>query len=261
MSFKTDLHIHSWCSDGMLSPTEIVEKYAADNYDMISITDHEVTDGIREAAEAGKEKNIRVIPGIEIATCYNGRELHILGYYFDSDNSRLISKLEELAATRKCRNEKMLVVLQTMGIKIDKTDLIKRDGQTYIGKPDFASALVKNGYINNISEAFEDGRFLESKEIKSIKRAKPDTKEILEIIKDAGGISVLAHPYRIKGIGKRESEEFKNGFDALLRELKSMGLKGLECIYPKHSDNERLFFIDEAAKYHLHITEGTDFHR
>lgn len=261
MSFKTDLHIHSWWSDGGLSPSEIVERYAAEKYDIISITDHEVTDGIREAMEAGKDKNIRVVPGIELATSYNGIELHILGYYFDSDNSRLVAKLEELAATRKNRNEKMLAVLQGMGINIEKKDLIKREGQTYIGKPDFASALLKKGYINNIAEAFENGRFLESDEVRSIKRPKPDTEEILEIIREAGGLPVLAHPYRIKEIGKRESEEFKSKFDILLRELRSMGLKGLECIYPKYSDDERLFFIDEAARYHMHITEGTDFHR
>ena len=261
MSFKTDLHIHSWYSDGKLSPAEIVDRYTADKYDMIAITDHEVIDGIEETIEAGKDKNLRVIPGIEIATSHNGTELHILGYYFDTGSRQLIAKLEELAGTRKNRNEKMLITLQNMGIDIDRADLLKRQGQTYIGKPDFAAALLKKGYISNMAEAFEDGRFLESPEVRSIRRPKPETEEILKIIKEAGGISVLAHPYRIKGLGERGSEEFKTAFDSLLRELKILGLKGLECIYPKHSDEERLFFINEAAKYHMHITEGSDFHR
>ena len=73
-------------------------------------------------------------------------------------------------------------------------------------------------------------------------------------------MAVLAHPCKIKGLGERGSSEFKSSFDGLLRELKAMGLKGLECIYPEHTDEEKFFFIDEAAKYHLHITEGSDFH-
>lgn len=260
MSYKTDLHIHSWYSDGTMSPLDIVDRYSQEEYDLISITDHEVTDGIAEAVEAGKDKNLRVIPGIEIATVCRGIELHILGYYFDADDQKLKDQLRLLAQERRRRNKRLLAVLQDMGIDIDEADLIKGDGRQYIGKPDFARALVKKGYIKNISQAFEPGKYLQSDEAVRADRDKPGTQDMIELITSAKGMAVLAHPCKIKGLGVRGSSEFKSSFDGLLRELKAMGLKGLECIYPEHTDEEKFFFIDEAAKYHLHITEGSDFH-
>ena len=108
-----------------MSPLDIVERYSQEKYDLISITDHEVTDGIAEAVEAGKDKNLRVIPGIEIATVCRGIELHILGYYFDADDQKLKDQLRLLAQERRRRNKRLLAVLQDMGIDIDEADLIK----------------------------------------------------------------------------------------------------------------------------------------
>ncbi len=260
MSFKTDLHIHSWYSDGTMSPEEIVEKYVQDKYDMIALTDHEVIAGIKEAEEAGKEKNLRVIPGIEIATLYKGIELHILGYYFNMEDEPMLKMLDELAEERKLRNIRLLKVLNDMGCDLAFSDLLQRPDQKYIGKPNFARAMVKKGYISSVKDAFEPGKYLESEAAKKAERVKPDSVQIIELINNAGGMAVLAHPAKIKGIGKRGTPEFMKGLDDLLRELKKNGLKGLECIYPGYSDEERLSFIDKAAKYHLHITEGSDFH-
>lgn len=260
MSFKTDFHIHSHYSDGTMSPSDIVKKYIKDEFDMIAITDHEVTDGIAEAVSQAKDENIKIISGIEFSTDMDGKEIHILGYYFDPDNGQLKEQLKYLANIRKERNDRLLKALQSQGFDICERDLIQREGQTYIGKPNFARALAAKGYISNMSEAFEPGKLLESDEIKSIKREKISAAKAIEIIRNAGGIAVLAHPCKIKGIGERESSEFKENFEILLKELKKCGLKGIECIYPKHSDNERLWFIDMASKYHLHITEGSDFH-
>lgn len=260
MSLKTDLHIHSWCSDGTMSPAALVRKYAEEGYDLIAITDHEVTDGIQEAIDAGEDENIKVISGIEIPTVHDGRELHILGYRFDPEDEKLRQKLVKLAQIRKDRNEKMLDAIRNMGYDITEEDLIQREGQRYVGKPNFARALVKKGYIDRVPEAFEPGKFLESEHIKLIEKEKLSATEAISLIAGAGGTAVLAHPYKIKNLGARGSEEFKVSFDKLIKNLKELGLKGLECIYPKHTHEEELFFIDTAAKYHLHITEGSDFH-
>jgi hypothetical protein len=243
-----------------MSPQEIVEKYTKEEYGIIAITDHEVIEGIKPTEELGKKDNLRVIPGIELATVHKGIELHILGYYIDIENQHLKDEVEKLAEFRRIRNEKLLLTLQNMGYHIKEEDLIQRPEQTYIGKPNFARALIKKGYINTVAEAFEPGKFLESEEIKAIKREKPTTEDAIKLINEAGGIAVLAHPYRIKGLGERGSQQFKENFEELLRELKKAGLKGLECVYPRHTDEERLFFISLASKYHLHITEGSDFH-
>ncbi len=260
MIYKTDMHIHTWYSDGVLSPAAIVEKYAGAGFDVIAITDHEVTEGIAEAREAARAYALRVVAGIELATDYRGLELHILGYNIDSENARLKETLARLAAIREKRNEALLKALQAQGFAIRERDLIKRAGQEFIGKPDFARALANRGYIKDASEAFAPGQFLEAPWAKAIKREKIRTEEAIELIREAGGIPVLAHPGKIKGLGERESSRFQENFRLLLAELKQAGLKGLECIYPRHSDAERLFFIDTAGKLHLHITEGSDFH-
>ena len=260
MSLKIDFHIHTWYSDGTMSPEEIVEKYAGEEFSTIAITDHEVTDGIREAQEAAKGKGIKVVPGIELATDMDGRELHILGYYIDEENPALQDALARLAVIRKKRNAGILKALQQQNIDIKDADLIQRPGQTYIGKPNFARALAAKGYIDEASQAFTPGQFLESDEVRAVEKEKLSTAEAIKLIRDAGGIAVLAHPCKIKGIGQRESEEFRRNFEMLLAGLKKAGLKGLECIYPTHSDEERLYFISMASKYHLHVTEGSDFH-
>lgn len=260
MSFKTDLHIHSWFSDGTMGPSAIVDRYAGSDYDLIAITDHEVLGDVEEAIELGEGRNIRVLQGIELATMNDGIELHILGYYFDTENEELNDALERLAEIRAERNEKMLAALNEMGYELTKKDLKQRKSQVYIGKPNFARALVNKGYIKEVSEAFEPGKFLESPEIKAIPHEKLTTEEAIKLITNAGGIAVLAHPCKIKGLGERGSAEFKKAFQLMTKELKVKGLKGMECIYPEHTPEEEFFFVNTAAKFHLHITEGTDFH-
>jgi hypothetical protein len=168
--------------------------------------------------------------------------------------------MEQLKEFRRQRNEKLLEELQKMGYQLSMEDVKQRPKQTYIGKPNFARALVAKGYINQAKEAFQPGKLLESPQIKAIKREKMDAEEAITLLRDAGGIAVLAHPAKIKGIGERGSETYWENFEALLRGLKKLGLKGLECCYPIHTEEETLRFIQLAGKYHLHITEGSDFH-
>lgn len=260
MSYKSDMHIHSWFSDGTLSPADIVKKYSWEEYGIISITDHETTEGIEQARLEGEKADLKVVTGIELPALYREKELHILGYYFDPADRALSEKLRFLAVKRKERNEKLLAALIKKGFDISGEDLLKREGQTYTGKPDFARALVKKGYVRSVADAFSPGKFLEDPEIKKIKKYKMPAGEAIELIRGAKGIPVLAHPCKIKGIGERGSAVFRENFDSLLRDLKKAGLGGLECIYPKHTEEERFFFIDEASRYHLHITEGSDFH-
>ena len=260
MSLKTDFHIHSWHSDGTMGPVAIVDRYVEADYNLIAITDHEVLGDIEEAAELAESKNIRLIQGIELSTMHNGTELHILGYYFDTENEELLDELARLAKIRRERNKKILETLRNMGYDIDDTDLKDRKSQKYIGKPNFARALVKKGYIGNVKEAFEEGKFLEAPEIKAIPQEKLTTEHAIGLIKNAGGIAVLAHPCKIKNLGERNSKEFQKNFQILVKELKDMGLKGIECVYPEHSPEEEFFFINTAAKFHMHITEGSDFH-
>ncbi|MEG0291888.1 MAG: PHP domain-containing protein [Anaerovoracaceae bacterium] len=260
MSYKLDLHLHSYYSDGTLSPTDLV-KWAKDKgLDIISLTDHDGIDGVKEAEIAGKALDISVVPGIEFSTATkDGIELHLLGYHIDVDNQELLDLCEELRTNRVARNERYMEILQRdYGISID--ELLTRKGQTFIGKPTIARALQRKGFISNIKEAFLEGGFFQRPDVKEIKKEKIDIERGIKAVKAAGGIPVLAHPGLIKGIGRRETKEFYAAVDKLLLDLKKMGLKGLECVYSKHSDEERIEFIGYAEKYHLHITEGSDYH-
>ena len=118
MLLKTDYHIHTWYSDGTMSPKEVVEKYIDEQYDVIAITDHEVTDGIAEAKAAAEGTLIKVIPGIELATDMDGKELHILGYNIDENNLKLKETLIGLAKIRKARNDSLLKALQDKGYEL-----------------------------------------------------------------------------------------------------------------------------------------------
>ncbi|MFR2966303.1 MAG: PHP domain-containing protein [Anaerovoracaceae bacterium] len=259
MSLKIDFHIHTWYSDGTMSPEEIVEKYAGEEFSTIAITDHEVTDGIREAQEAAKGKGIKVVPGIELATDMDGRELHILGYYIDEENPALQDALARLAVIRKKRNAGILKALQQQNIDIKEEDLIQRPGQTYIGKPNFARALAAKGYMDEASQAFTPGQFWSPMKSGLLKRKAFNCRGY-KIDQRCRRDSRSRPPMQDKGIGQRESEEFRRNFGDAAGRVKKAGLKGLECIYPTHSDEERVYFISMAYKYHLHVTEGSDFH-
>lgn len=259
-SYKVDYHIHSWYSDGTMKPTALVRQYYEEGYDIISITDHDGIGGVQEAMIAGEALKIKVISGVELAAEHHGIEIHLLGYQFDPEDPALLLKLEELRRYRDDRNKRLLSKLQEQGYDLTEEDLKQRPGQTYIGKPNFARALVAKGYISSPAEAFEPGKLLESPELKAIEREKISAAEAIDLLKRAGGMAVLAHPVKIRGLGQRGSEEFWKGLDKLLRELKKEGMAGLECFYPAHSEEEKLRLVDFAQKYHLHITEGSDFH-
>ena len=129
-----------------------------------------------------------------------------------------------------------------------------------MGKPNIARALVKAGYIAEVSDAWTPGKLFNAPEVKAIHKEKMKTEDAIKLLQQAGGMAVLAHPGKIKGLGKRDSEEYWNNLDQLIRTLKKAGLKGMECVYPSHTEEEKWKFVQLASKYHLHVTEGSDFH-
>ena len=260
MSYKIDLHVHSFYSDGTKSPTELVKKYYKEEYYMISLTDHDGIDGVKEAMIAGEALELKVIPGIEFSTDLDGVDLHILGYYIDIENGELLETIEKLKGFRRERNERLIELLSKQGYALDLKTIEKSSKSKYVGKPNIAREMVSRGYISDYRKAFEDGVFFQTPEAKKIKKKKLTTFEAISIINRAGGIAVLAHPGKIKGTGSKESEEYWTNLDTILKTLKKAGLKGLECYYPIHSQEDTLKYVVLAEKYHLHITTGSDYH-
>ena len=293
MSYVVDYHMHSYYSDGTMSPVDLVKKYKDAEYDIISLTDHDGIDGLKEAAIAAEALKIKFVPGVELSTEHkftgqksadekakdfrenapqnndfrcseNTAELkvgiHLLGYDFDPENEALTEKLKEMKANRRERNEKLVEKLKEMGYELDLAELEKQSKDGYVKKPNIARVIAEKGYIEDYNEAFEEGKILESPEIKGIHKKKLSTEEAIDLVSNAGGMAVIAHPAKIRGMGERGSEVFWKNMETLIKELKKAGLKGVECYHPSHSEEEswRLFKI--ASKYHLHVTEGSDFH-
>ncbi len=260
IDYKVDYHIHSYYSDGTMSPVELVRKYHDDEYNIISITDHDGIDGVKEALTAGEALLMQVVTGVEFSTEYKNHEMHLLGYKFDPDNRELNEKLAELKKERRDRNRRLVDKLCEMGYEMTLEELEKSSPKGYVGKPVIARLMVEKGYIPDVTAAFEPGKIFESDEVKAIKRKKMNTVEAIQLISNAGGMAVLAHPGKIKSLGEKGTAEYRENLDELVRELKKVGLKGIECFHPAHSEAERMDFVNLAAKYHLHITEGSDYH-
>ncbi len=254
MSYKVDFHTHSYYSDGMMKPTDLVRMYKEREYDIIALTDHDGIDGVKEAEIAGEALKMQVVPGIELATSYifNDEEIefHLLGYYIDIENENLNEKLKEIREKRKVRNEKLLAHLNDLGYELTFDDLIERPKQNFIGKPNFERAMLRKGYNpENMWDIFDE-----------VKKEKITIGEGIALIKDAGGIAVLAHPMKTKHLGIKDSEEFWNNLDTIVKDLKKKGLKGIECYHPSADNEQSLKLVQIAGKYHLHMTEGSDFH-
>ncbi|HYE69021.1 MAG TPA: hypothetical protein VEA58_10455, partial [Anaerovoracaceae bacterium] len=158
------------------------------------------------------------------------------------------------------RNEKLLAALREIGCKLTKEDLQLREDQDYVGKPTFALALMRKGYVSSPKEAFKEGRFMKSDVVRSVHREKISAKKAIELILGAGGIPVLAHPMKISHLTSGEGEAFFERLDKQLRKMKSWGLAGMECYYSSHLPQETSWLVQLAKKHQLIVTAGSDFH-
>jgi predicted metal-dependent phosphoesterase TrpH len=256
-----DFHLHTYYSDGTMSPEELVIFAKESGVDTIAITDHDGMGGLAEGIDAGRRLGVHVIPGIELSTeDEEGIYMHILGYCFNRDNEALKSEVEMIRRKRVERNEKLLAALRGIGCKITREDLQLREGQDYIGKPTFALALVRKGYVASPKEAFKEGRFMRHEAVRSVHREKISAKKAIELIRGAGGIPVLAHPMKISHLIKEDGEDFFEKLDEQLAKLKGWGLGGMECYYSSHLPDEIHQLVLLAGKHGLIITAGSDFH-
>ncbi|MDR2899455.1 MAG: PHP domain-containing protein [Clostridiales bacterium] len=246
-----DLHTHTTCSDGTLSPKELMEHARDIGLISISVTDHDTVDCIKSGAQSALKFNVEFIPGVEIASMHNGFELHILGYYIDVENKDLLDFLIKTRQKRAERNEEMAALFRREGYDITLDKLKKLSGGPMISRVHFARLLVEKGYCTDILQAFDTLLAPGSKT--HIRRSLNSPEEVIGIIKKAGGVVSLAHPGNYKRLDP-------NGMDLLVQELKTYGLDAIEAIYTNHSAEEERRFTSLARKYGLAITGGSDFH-
>ena len=253
---KIDLHIHSTASDGTCSPLEIINLAQRNNLGAISITDHDTIDGIKEALAIGIPPSINFLTGVEISAApppsftFPG-SFHILGYAINIDDAQLNQTLVKLQEARKNRNPQIVERLNRMGFELTLSEMRQDFGECQLGRPHIAKQMVKKGFVQSIAEAFD--KYLGKGQPAYVDKYRIDCDRAIEVILNAGGIPVLAHPVLL---------EIKNDdvFEALVSCLKTMGLKGIEAYYPDHTPDLIARYIEIANRHGLLITGGTDFH-
>lgn len=239
-----DLHLHSNFSDGALSPEQIVIEASRLGFAAISITDHDILDGIEPALSAGEQYGVEIIPGVELSAELNGEEIHMLGYYMDWMNQGFQEKLQEFRDTRYTRAMRIVDKLNQLGVDIEYEDVLKRADTNSVGRPHVAAALLERGHVATISEAFY--RFLGDDGPAYMPKQKLSPAEAIAIILDAGGVPVLAHPGGLQ--------------QHIIPELVSSGLMGLEAFHPGHNSQISDHLCDLARQYNIVITGGSDCH-
>ena len=245
-----DFHLHSYVSDGTVSPTKVVKLAADAGLVAIALTDHDTVDGVEEAIKAGEEYGVRVIPGIELSADYKGSDLHILGLNVDYVNEEFCKKVAVCRDSRHNRNLKMIEKLKECGFEISWEIMLERFGSKSITRAHFAKYLIDEGYVASKDEAFN--KYLNPGCPCYVSRVKVTPFEAIDIIKEAGGHPVLAHPLLYKMPYDR--------LESVIVMLKDHGLEGIEGRYALNKVEDDAF-LDKIAKRHgLKITGGSDFH-
>ncbi|MDD4587441.1 MAG: PHP domain-containing protein [Heliobacteriaceae bacterium] len=248
---RIDLHTHSLASDGSLSAEELVMLAHRIGVDFMALTDHDTVAGVPAAQAMGRKIGVKVIAGVELSTEYNQGELHVLGYNPDINNLALNECLEKLLNYRHQRNPLIIERLRQLGIPVTLAQVAREAGGKVIGRPHFARVLVKMGVAASVAEAFE--KFLAVGRPAYVKKDKVSPEEGVKLIREAGGIPVIAHPGHLPVIGSAE-------LTALISRLIPFGLLGIEAYYPEHSWTNVRRFVRLAAEFGLLVTGGSDFH-
>jgi predicted metal-dependent phosphoesterase TrpH len=243
--FVADLHLHSRFSDGTYDPGNLLDLGKKLHLSIISITDHDTVEGYQYAESLFKAKNIFLIPGTEITAEYQNNEIHLLGYFIDCANQKLLKSLAEFQKYRCERIREIVKALNKLSIPLEAETVFLLANCKAPGRPHVARALVKRGFCNSYDEAFE--RFLRKNKPAWVPKFKTPIDQAIKLIHEAGGLAILAHP----GLNKN---------DELIPIFKEMGLDGIECFHSKHSESMQKHYIQIAKQLGLLVTGGSDCH-
>lgn len=245
-----DLHTHTKASDGEFTPQELIDLAIGKNIKALAITDHDTVDGIEAAVEYAKDKEIILIPGIELEAKVEKGQMHILGLFIDHNNKEFKNKLNDIREYRNSRNNKFIEEFNKMGFEISLEELIKESSGTTIGKPHFARIFLRKGYVKTKDEMFD--KYFNQEPFNKFKKTIYTPEEVITMIKKVNGIAILAHPQSLKLEDNELIEKIK--------ELKEYGLDGIECYHTKQTGDEMIKFKKIAEEHNLLITKGSDFH-
>ena len=245
-----DLHVHSNASDGTFTPTQLVEEAKKAGLCAFALTDHDTTDGVAEAKKAAEAAGIELVPGVELSTEYEGKEIHVLGLYIDITNEALQKHMADFRDSRDNRNVYMLKKLRAEGFDITQEALEAMFPDAVITRAHVARYLLDKGYIPDIRTAFSE--YIGEGCRCYVERPKVTPMDAVDYILEAGGTPVLAHPV----VYRMERPQLKK----MIAEMKAHGLVGMEAVYSENTPADEQDYRALAREQGLLITGGSDFH-
>lgn len=241
--------MHSTISDGRLTPTALVDFAYRNGVRIMSLTDHDIIDGLPEAFEAASEyDDLTLIPGIEMSTDVPGNEVHINGHFIDWKDEPFRAKLRHLQESRLGRARKMVDRLVELGKPIT-WDAVQSFADGAVGRPHIALALVDAGHVTSVNEAFD--LYLSRTGPAYVERERFDPEDVVKMLQEIGGLTTLNHPRELHAAGSLEG---------LLERLTSVGLTGMEVYYQDYTPDEVVMFKALADKFGLLPLGGSDYH-
>lgn len=244
-----DFHTHSTCSDGTLTPTELVKHAQESGLSAFALTDHDSVDGIKEAMQAAENCNIEFIPGIEFSAAEK-TETHIIGLFIDPENETLLATIKKLKDNRRRRMEDICLKLSNLGFDITIEEALAVAGGTFVGRAHIAKLMMSKGYCRSVKECFD--KYIGLGKPAYSEKNELTAAEAVKAIRAAGGIAFLAHLNQT-GYDLNELED-------LLSELKSVGLNGIEGYYPEYTAEHISQYRALAEKLSLALGGGSDYH-
>ena len=242
-----DFHSHSTHSDGILTPDALIRRAAANGVRTMALTDHDTTEGVADAVATAAEVGLRLIPGLELsADLPDGGDAHLLGYFTSVDQPRLQTQLTAYREGRMQRGRTMLAKLADLGMTLRWERVLEIAGEAAVGRPHVAQALVEEGHVDSVRDAFD--RYLHTGGPADARREKLPPEEAIALVRECGGVVVLAHP------------NFLPDAAAALPGLVAAGLQGMEVYYKNFTTEQVQTYAALADSHGLVHAGGSDYH-
>lgn len=248
---QIDLHVHSTYSDGTFTPTQLIDEASRIGLAAMALTDHDTVDGIPEAIEAASKKGIELVPGIELSTFYQKKEIHIVGLFIDYTDSAFNKRLLTFKEGREQKNIKMCEKFKELGIEVSYDEMKSMYAGSVITRAHFADYLLKKGIVGDRNEAFD--RYIGDNRPCYVDREKITPMEAIDMIHSVGGIAILAHPV-LYHLGEAKMHELMDYLCC------PGGIQALEAIYSTYKMGDELAMRRLAKEYNILISGGSDFH-
>lgn len=246
-----DLHMHSSCSDGTLSPEELAAAALNMGLEAAALTDHDTVSGVERFLGAAAGTPLRAVPGVELASMLFNKDIHIVGLFIDPRNETLLSALEQLRRWREERNAQMVEKIRAKGYGISMDEVLAEAGGESVGRPHMASVLLRKGYFQDMQSVFV--RLIGRSGSCYVLRKYYPVDVCIRLIHGAGGLAIWAHPLHAA-----------RGARATLRKIGSrlaaFGLDGLECYYSMFSEDQQRDALEFTRARSLLVSGGSDYH-